>query len=927
MSGSSKSLVRSLGAVFGSWSGAELQDVRELFAVIHAYNERHNSAATIKASVNEELRAAYATHIQQCPNVEKERLFLDVLARLLPLLELAHVKLWLAAYLKPALDSAGYDLEFVEKARAFVKAVTVGRLPTADAELALRRTEIAHHVAGDVLRVYLGSEAAYALISVDPLSALSSQAHVERVRFIESNALVLLTEMAAHDAAAVFALLDTHFALARLKCITFLSLLFSSSSSRFVAIVETLLCTSLLRCLILDSDETVVTACLATLVMLLPKVCHRIGPFVPDLFLIFSRLLHWQHVGSWSAQKQLQIAEILQRSLVEWLFASSTWLDSGIVHSHLFTDGEFDLLYFAALLYGLFPCNLTLLLKSPWQYWLKNETRCVSSEVLVFYRDELRIHNPQQLKCLAFGLLRGFRLHPNFVNMVTLEEERRNPIEWMAKEDDELSEESVLLACLSLNAANEARSQTWSTPPASRKMSIIPTNLVLDAPKRFSRHSSEVHFNKIDFGRGKRDDEKEAVLDLFSSHEMLFTMNNSRKSSIIPRVPSVSHSIAPDSEEEPKTEEEAKSGTALDFYKRELLLLKNESEFASYIKHLNKSNYARLKVKMIKAQRAEDGEDWRLKYKDLKKRHDDAMETIRSTEEQKNADALQLKLTITAIVDQLASVQQELKECKATNAMKNEAHSKLFEDVEKSRQALLAKEAEIQDLKHELTILKEGTKPPQLPVQSTIQVADIDATPKEVEVFVLKDEVSSLTLENEKLKDKIKAISEQLASTLKLHEADLQSLRADMGKSVRGQVAHHERRVQELSLVVARFEAALAEKNARLLQMSSSQPIRIPGAETPAPSQYKGHFSRSQRSPEIGAPDLRNGRLMQDYFENRDKSDVRTSPSVLGESLVLFGNRPVKPPLPKSGSKLSISSQVPIVKGRGGYQKRAKRIM
>ena len=37
------------------------------------------------------------------------------------------------------------------------------------------------------------------------------------------------------------------------------------------------------------------------------------------------------------------------------------------------------------------------------------------------------------------------------------------------------------------------------------------------------------------------------------------------------------------------------SGTAIDFYQRELLLYKNELEFSSYMKHLNKFYYLKLK--------------------------------------------------------------------------------------------------------------------------------------------------------------------------------------------------------------------------------------------------------------------------------------------------------------------------------------------
>ena len=143
MSGSSRSLIKALNEVFESWddsAGAHWvasPEATECFTVISQFLERHNTFSIIRqsTSINDELFRIYNSYIEPLSNLQKEYMFLNILRQLLPVLRRDDVMLWVKTYLKPAIDSAGFDFNFVQKSREFIAKVAIDIMPTDDIDL------------------------------------------------------------------------------------------------------------------------------------------------------------------------------------------------------------------------------------------------------------------------------------------------------------------------------------------------------------------------------------------------------------------------------------------------------------------------------------------------------------------------------------------------------------------------------------------------------------------------------------------------------------------------------------------------------------------------------------------------------------------------------------------------------------------------
>lgn len=61
-------------------------------------------------------------------------MFLDILKEVLSVFNIDEINLWLRTYLKPALDSAGYFSQFVDKARDLIRKIAINYLQTNERE-------------------------------------------------------------------------------------------------------------------------------------------------------------------------------------------------------------------------------------------------------------------------------------------------------------------------------------------------------------------------------------------------------------------------------------------------------------------------------------------------------------------------------------------------------------------------------------------------------------------------------------------------------------------------------------------------------------------------------------------------------------------------------------------------------------------------
>ncbi|RKP28837.1 hypothetical protein METBISCDRAFT_28740 [Metschnikowia bicuspidata] len=237
MLGSSRSLSKPLATVFDARdSAADWRNIPD-------------------PAANDESRAVY------------EIFFLDLLVRLQLLM----------AYN----GFASVATEFMHKCQQFVHALTdlfVG----ADPVLVLARHTLAQRVMKRVLRVYVAKDR-------------DAYDHAERVLVLEHNCCLLLQHWCHARPNACFTLLDSYFVdpACRLKVLAVLMRLAASPHVLVAAVADTLSCTNLLRSLCYDTSEAVLCSSLGALVMLMGKACHRMGVHLPDLLLVYARLVLW----------------------------------------------------------------------------------------------------------------------------------------------------------------------------------------------------------------------------------------------------------------------------------------------------------------------------------------------------------------------------------------------------------------------------------------------------------------------------------------------------------------------------------------------------------------------------------------------------------------------------------------------------------
>ena len=139
MNGSSRSLIKALNNLTDDWKDHADEekinsDSSELFKVISLFYEKHNDLQSIKQSINinDELFRIYNVYIKPVSNLPREILFLEILTQLLPTLIDNEIILWIKTYLKPAVDSAGYDIQIVLKSRDFIRQLSMKETSSGD---------------------------------------------------------------------------------------------------------------------------------------------------------------------------------------------------------------------------------------------------------------------------------------------------------------------------------------------------------------------------------------------------------------------------------------------------------------------------------------------------------------------------------------------------------------------------------------------------------------------------------------------------------------------------------------------------------------------------------------------------------------------------------------------------------------------------
>lgn len=1049
MLGTSRSLLKALDNVFElwnnstDWQSAPPQTVAALFNVIDAYIEKHNSLATLSTGLSDSLRTCYDTYVGASDDLSREIFFVEILTRLLPLLTTEDVNVWLQTYLRPALNSADLDLKFVEKSRQFILSLSEVR-DSDDPKLVKRRQAICLMVMDYILRAYIGRDKdVYTMIDISMDDDVTgTHEYIERLRFVERNASTLLKDSGLKLPVELFNVLNNHFVVAseRHKSLTILCMLCSSRASCIQTIVDTPLFANVIRSLIFDLSEAVITSDLYVIVMLLAKVSTRVSTYLLDLFGVVFLLMGWSEFSLYLDTREKLLTDYMDSHNIGWDRLSADQ-EATMMQSHLFVDGEFNLVYLLTMLYGLFPRNLVEFSRAPVQYLHANPSKLITAELIqILEQSSFSKGYARYVSDKLKEQCRRFMMHPNFLNLVSLDEELNSPIDWIAKinRDKDFGEEEILLQCYQLNpdliitipdnlilpnwivesfiGTNEdgiihsgnnshknsiAHSLLTVTEaherPASasnhnmpihwqeldRRVSIVPTNLVIDNKTQPAKDiHSGVKFKSIDFGSSINEntdiasDEKAGkhgtISELYQAHERLFTPNAANALDIdMKQAPIATGSIQTakktasdllneqlkletDSPRSTVTGPKANkadsnvafatandtAGSALDFYQRELLLIKNELEFSSYMKHLNKFNYLKLKLRVNRflrdhklSGRLDDteikghGESEALKaYLELLTTSKNVESAMNSSIEQKAKQNLQLSDRIGELKTQIEQLEAAVEKLKIESADNKQA-------LEIARESEIAAETQLQKLRNELILQKESqnrlekvqaiVETPGDVLTSTSSSHELDQHEKEI--FDLQTEIRICKDENDRITQQLEQTNESLEFTTKSYEKQLATFKLDRGQAVREMTSNYERKIQELNIAIATFESTLEERDARIMQLSTSKPIRIP--ETRMDSYQM--VPKQNNSIPRHATDPLMGSTMHDYFNHRTGSGTSVESSLSSNPSSLSNTAPVvRHSVPHTPSSRQSSTQnVPILRGRGGYQKRSKKVM
>lgn len=467
MNGSSRSLIKALNNLTDDWKDHADEekinsDSSELFKVISLFYEKHNDLQSIKQSINinDELFRIYNVYIKPVSNLPREILFLEILTQLLPTLIDNEIILWIKTYLKPAVDSAGYDIQIVLKSRDFIRQLSMKETSSGDTLLIERRDQIASIVMDTIIQLYIGQkDEQYDVIGLHlPKEETDSQLYYERIRYMKKNCEDLLHEYGLKKTKEYFNLINKYFKSSsqRLDMLTLLSRLISSHTLQVYQIVDTDLFYNLLRSLLYDYNESILLVSLSLLVMLIPQVCNKMAKSFPDLLVIYIRLSNWELFNEHIPNKSDYLAKLLDENLKVWDLAENYPL-KGVSPTN--SKIELDILHLITLLYGLFPLNLSKFCQSPFKFLMNRPTEIFKIKLLSSIMENKGLPYEKSLELAIINttrdFLRSFSFHPNFLryDKLTLQNELENPLAWLFDEssDNDLRSEEISLECLSFN--------------------------------------------------------------------------------------------------------------------------------------------------------------------------------------------------------------------------------------------------------------------------------------------------------------------------------------------------------------------------------------------------------------------------------------------------------------------------------------------
>ncbi|ORX46499.1 hypothetical protein DM01DRAFT_1339501 [Hesseltinella vesiculosa] len=271
------------------------------------------------------------------------------------------------------------------------------------------------------------------------------------------NLLIILMSVGAAEAKAFFCLLDHAFqsSVHRLQIVYLISEFMLRKRTHAHEILDTPLFESMLKSLMYDNSTTLIAISVTNMIMLLPRICAMLPPFLPQLFYIFARAISWDQLRDMRKRQTLSSAPGLKIDPT-WDCADFTFSKLTAPPSNPQTGPFFTALY------GLYPCNFLKFLHKPYAYF-ESVSFVVPEE---FDEETFRTRVMTQVS--------RHMLHPNIVSM-TAEDELTDRSRWMKMEPPD-----VIALVMSLDLTNAASRSAFSSSPQSHapnSMDLLDTTI------------------------------------------------------------------------------------------------------------------------------------------------------------------------------------------------------------------------------------------------------------------------------------------------------------------------------------------------------------------------------------------------------------------------------------------------------------------
>lgn len=404
------------------------------------------------ARVQSELKAFFEKHI--AGHTQKYGAFVGVLRELRPAInQETYILEWWSLAIHPILKGVGFRKSALDDAQDFLLGVMVYDDEEEDTR---QRAKLSGELCRKLLEIY-----------IDHTAVLGEDAEfvAQDNTQIAQQTEVVLVAFGRQRPKDLFHALDDLVLRAetRLQALTLLSSFLRNQTPHLYLVIHTPLVEHLLKCLMNDTSTTVLSVALASLIMLMPHIPGSLGPHLPRLFLVYSRILCWEKFSplSTKAQRNLVTDDRMDPG-------SDSELDNGDVGidpswekarppSASNEASTPELMTYFTYLYGLYPLNFMSYIRKPRKY-LKNLEFPGADD---FDLDQSVIRSrTEQFRQVHL-------LHPNFFN-ITIEEEISDP-RW-----PKMDPADVVAECQGL-CVNARGPLTSPGPPPSAKLPDIPS--------------------------------------------------------------------------------------------------------------------------------------------------------------------------------------------------------------------------------------------------------------------------------------------------------------------------------------------------------------------------------------------------------------------------------------------------------------------